>query len=129
MLPLLISWFCALFSAACGQLLMFLKDFLSFGAKMTPQNTYWAVYTFQENNNTGSGSFLMHSQGLNFVHHFPGSLWTFIKVSMCISFNRKTKIAPKAQFGTVSLPVNKNTWKIDHFWCTSNGWNSWHASW
>ena len=74
----------------------------------------------------GSGSFLMYFQGMNFVTYFIGSIWAGIEVSICFSACWSKKI-PKQSFGTLNLPDNKNTWRMDHFWFSCNGWTWCHV--
>ena len=74
------------------------------------------------------GSFLMYSQGRNFLSCFTGSLWTGLEVSKCLSANWSNKIAPQH-----ILDIGPS-WKPKHvrdasFWCTFNDWTSHNVYW
>ena len=67
---LLISWLFAWFPAIFGQVLVFLRKFLPFGAKNESQKMNWLYISSQSSKTHRGWWFLMNSPSMNFVSHF-----------------------------------------------------------
>jgi hypothetical protein len=63
---------------------------------------------------------LLHVQELTFAFCFCSE--KFYEVNILSCFPTSCKIIVKCIPASI-LPENKNTWEMDHFWCTFNQWS------
>ena len=107
--------------AGFGQFLLFLHVFLSFWGRKAPQNTHQTKSTLLDNRDTSEMDHVSYSAN---EQTFYLACWQFLHWLWFLQAFQSVgeKCPQNTCLAICSHLYNKNSWEMDYFLCTSNGW-------